>query len=120
MDDCERTIPCFFRARAEACAPQPWLVTTEGTVTYGEALAAVARGAAGLRAAGVVAGDRVMVTARTTPAYVLAWLALMEVGAVEVPVNPISAVAELAGVVGQVRPAAVVTDRELAPALAPV
>jgi crotonobetaine/carnitine-CoA ligase len=70
-----------------------------------------------LRAAGVRAGDRVVVTARNTPDFVLNWLALMEVGAIQVPVNPKSSPTELAGFVRQVEPAAVVTDRELAGAV---
>jgi carnitine-CoA ligase len=71
----------------------------------------------GLRAAGVRAGDRVVVTARNTPGFVLNWLALMEVGAIQVPINPKSSPAELAGFVRQVEPAAVITDRELARAV---
>ena len=39
----------------------------------------------------------------------------MEVGAIQVPVNPKSSVAEIAGFVQQVRPALIVTDADLAP-----
>jgi len=59
-----------------------------------------------------------MLTARTTPEYLLSWLALAALGAVTVPVNPASAAAELAGLIGQVRPGAVLTDAEIYPPLA--
>ena len=41
----------------------------------------------------------------------------MEVGAIQVPINPKSSVAEIAGFVQQVDPALVVTDADLAPAV---
>ena len=75
-------------------------------MTYADALAQVERAAAWLRAAGVGRGDRVLVTARNTADYLLTWFALMEVGAIQVPVNPKSTAAELAGFVEQVEPAA--------------
>ena len=52
----------------------------------------------------------VMLAARTTPEYLLSWQALTALGAVTVPVNPASAPAEMAGLVGQVRPKAILTD----------
>ncbi len=51
-----------------------------------------------------------MVTARNDERYLLAWLALMEVGAVQVPVNPQSSMSELRGFVDQVDPGAIVSD----------
>src|SRR5881398_2683680 len=70
--------------------------------------------ASGLRALGVGAGDRVLVTPRNTPDYLLSWFALMEVGAIQVPLNPKSATGEIAGFLQQVSPELVVTDAELA------
>ena len=49
-------------------------------------------------------------TARTTPPYLICWLALACLGAVTVPVNPRSAPAELAGLEHQTRPRAIITD----------
>ena len=49
-------------------------------------------------------------TARTTPPYLLCWLALTSLGAVSVATNPRSAPAELAGLVRQVSPRALITD----------
>jgi crotonobetaine/carnitine-CoA ligase len=112
-----RTIPALFRAAVDDVPDKVWLVADGVSLTYGSALAHVVRTASGLRAAGVGRGDRVLVTARNTPEYLLAWLALMEVGATQVPINPRSTPTELAGFVAQVAPAAVVTDGELADAV---
>jgi len=62
---------------------------------------------------GVGPGDRVLVTARNTPDYLWTWLALMEVGAIWVAVNPAGTDDELAGLVGQVTPRLIVSDAEL-------
>lgn len=108
-----RTIAELFRNRAEASADAPWLCFEDDRWTYGEALDRIERAAAGLRAAGVGHGDRVLVTARNHPDHLLGWLALMEVGATQVPLNPASTRAELAGFIHQVRPQAVITDLDL-------
>ena len=55
-----------------------------------------------------------LVIARNTADYLLLWFALMEVGAIQVPVNPASSDAERAGFVAQVQPALVVDDAQLA------
>ena len=62
---------------------------------------------------GVTRGDLVVLTARNTPPYLLCWLALTSMGAVAVATNPKSTAAELAGLIGQVRPRLVVTDEEV-------
>jgi crotonobetaine/carnitine-CoA ligase len=64
---------------------------------------------------GVHRGEHVLVTARNTSDYLLSWLAIMEGGAVQVPVNPKSSQSELAGLLHQVTPSLVVTDHDLAP-----
>src|SRR6478736_510998 len=80
-----RTIPTLMRDAVDAAGDQPWLVTDDVEHTYSEALARVERAASGLRSARVGVGDRVLVTARNTPDYLLSWLALMEVGAIQIP-----------------------------------
>jgi crotonobetaine/carnitine-CoA ligase len=110
-----RTIPRHFRAAADDVPDATWLLAGDEAYTYGAVQERIERAAAGLRTAGVGPHDRVLVTARNRPEYLLLWLALMEVGAAQVPVNPKSTTAELAGFVRQVEPALVVTDAELAP-----
>ncbi len=60
-------------------------------------------------------GERVLVTARSTPEVLLLWLGLMEVGAVQVPIDPRSSAAEVAGLLRQVDPRLIVTDRAALP-----
>src|SRR3954451_14200614 len=110
-----RTISRLFRAAVDDAAGAPWLFAGDDQWTYADAQAAIERAASALRAEGVEPGNRVLVTARNDARYLLVWFALMEVGAVEVPLNPASSVAELAGFVRQVGPALVVADATLAP-----
>src|ERR1700726_892084 len=108
-----RTIPELLLAAASRDPDGVWVRADEGSLTFSAAAARVARTAQALRDAGVRHGDLVMVTARTTPPYLICWLALAALGAVTVSVNPRSAPAELAGLVRQTRPRAIVTDRDL-------
>ena len=84
----ERTIPRLLRAAVDDVPDQAWLQSDDGELTYADALGQIERAAAALRVAGVSRGDRVLVTARNTADYLLSWFALMEVGAIQVPVNP--------------------------------
>ena len=109
-----RTIP---QVLADAAARDPdgiWVRSDEGTLSFAGALGQVTKAALGLRDAGIGHGDLVMVTARTTPEYLICWLALTALGAVVVSANPRSAPAELAGLAQQTRPRALITDAGLA------
>src|SRR5580693_1042132 len=109
-----RTIP---QVLADAATRDPdgiWVRSDEGTLSFAGALGQVTTAARGLRDAGAGHGDLVMVTARTTPEYLICWLALTALGAVVVSVNPRSAPAELAGLAQQTRPRALITDAGLA------
>jgi carnitine-CoA ligase len=107
------TIPRLLAAAAARDPGGIWLRTDDTTLTFSAAAARVAALALALRTAGVRRDDLVMVTARTTAPYLLCWLALASMGAVTVPVNPRSAPAELAGLVHQVSPRALITDAGL-------
>ena len=107
------TIPRLLAAAAGRDGGGVWIRSDDGTVTFGGAVAAVGLTAAALQAAGVRKGDLVMLTARTTPPYLLSWLALTALGAVAVAVNPRSSAAELAGLIRQVEPRLLVTDAGL-------
>jgi len=63
--------------------------------TFGQVGRAIDRLAAGLAALGVGAGDRVALLLPNCPQYIYAFYALMKLGAVIVPVNPLSAEREL-------------------------
>ncbi len=109
------TIPRLLAAAAERDPDGVWLRTDETTLTFGEAASGVAGAARALRDAGISRGDRVMATARSTPGYLMCWLALPSLGAVIVTVNPRSTPAELAGLVRQVSPRALISDAGLGP-----
>jgi crotonobetaine/carnitine-CoA ligase len=109
-----RTIPGLLSDAAGRDPNGVWLRTDDGLLTFGGAQTQVAATAAALRSLGVRHGDLVMTTARTTPPYLICWLALACLGAVTVPVNPRSAPAELAGLAHQTRPRAIITDAGLA------
>jgi carnitine-CoA ligase len=108
------TIPRLLAAAAERNSDGTWLRTDAGSLTFGGAVAAVSQTAAALQAAGVGKGDLVMLTASTTPPYLLSWLALTSLGAIAVAVNPRSTPAELAGLISQVNPRLLITDTGLA------
>jgi carnitine-CoA ligase len=108
------TIPRLLAAAAERDPGGAWLRADHAEpLTFAGAVSRVTALAGVLGDAGVRRGDLVMVTARTTPPYLLCWLALTTMGAVAVTVNPRSAAPELAGLVGQVRPRALITDAGL-------
>ena len=113
-----RTIPEVLLTAASRDPDGVWVRADEGSLTFSAAAARVARTARALRQAGVSHGDLVMVTARTTPPYLICWLAVAALGAVTVSVNPRSAPAELAGLIRQTRPRAIITDQDLAPLVA--
>ena len=109
------TIPRLLARAAERDPGGIWLRTDESTLTFGQAAARVAGLARALREAGIRRGDLVLVTARSTPGYLLCWLALPTLGAVTVSVNPRSAPAEIAGMARQVAPRVMISDAGLAP-----
>jgi crotonobetaine/carnitine-CoA ligase len=105
-----RTIPHHLRAAVDDAPDKVWLVTPDAEFTYAETLQRVERAAAALRALDVRPDDRVIVTARNSADYLLSWFALMDVGAIQVPINPAGTAAERQGFVEQVRPKLVIDD----------
>jgi len=116
--DYSGTIPRLVDRAAQRDPDAVWMRTDEVTLTFGQAGRKAAAMAAALSDTGIGYGDLVMLTARNTPRYVLSWLALASIGAVSVPANPSSSLAEIAGLIGQVEPLAVLTDAELEPVIA--
>jgi crotonobetaine/carnitine-CoA ligase len=108
-----RTIPQLLTDAAARDPDGTWIRSDDTELTFAAAAAAVGARAAALRALGVTHGDLVALTARTTPPYLLAWLAIASLGAIAVPMNPASTPAEFAGLLAQTRPKLVLTDDEL-------
>jgi carnitine-CoA ligase len=107
------TIPELLLAAAERDPGGVWLRVDDGTQTFAGAAAQVAHVAQRLRDNGIGRGSLVLMTARSTPPYLMAWLALTSTGAIAVTTDPKGTVEELAGLIGQVRPAFAVTDGDL-------
>ncbi len=114
VDTYAGTIPRLLWSAAERDGEGTWLRSDQGSLSFGAAVAAVSLTAEALRAAGARKADLVMLTASNIPDYLLCWLALTSMGAVAVAVNPRSTSAELAGLVRQVDPRLLITDRGLA------
>jgi len=87
----------------------PALVDGTTRMSYGRLEQELARWRGGLAAEGVGVGDRVALLGSTDLPFVLAYLAIVGVGAVAVPLNPQSPPAALARELDMVRPAAVVS-----------
>src|SRR5215469_1396295 len=84
------TIPGLLDRAAQRDPDGTWLRTDDVELSFGQAAGQTGAMAGQLAEAGIGHGDLVVVTARTTPEYLLSWLALASIGAVTVPVNPAS------------------------------
>jgi len=107
------TVTGLLRAAAARDPDGTWLRTDDGTLSFGAAAARVAVVASRLQDAGVRRGDLVVLTARSTPPYLLTLLATTVLGAIAVPTNPRATEAELAGLLAQARPRLLVSDADL-------
>jgi malonyl-CoA/methylmalonyl-CoA synthetase len=111
----ERSLPAAW-ARLWAASPdRPVLYDPQaGWCSTGELEEASRVVAARLHAAGLRAGDRVLVAAQPSVAFVVAHVAALRLGLVVVPANPDSPLPELSHVVVDAAPrAAIVGDEEL-------
>ena len=77
----KETIPELLTAAADRDPEGTWLRTDEGTLTFAAAVGQVAQLAERLSQQGIGAGDLVVLPARTTPPFLLCWLALASLGA---------------------------------------
>ena len=85
------------------------------TTTYDQLGASVARAAEGLRRLGVRAGDRVALVLPNCPQHVVAFYAVLRLGAVVVEHNPLYTEDEMSHQLGDHRPRVVITWDKVAP-----
>jgi long-chain acyl-CoA synthetase len=85
-------------------AGAPALIGVGATTTYAELDDRSARLAAALVAEGVGVDDRVVITSANDEAFVVAYLAVLHVGAIAVPMNPMAPTAELTRELGAIEP----------------
>ncbi|WP_236700539.1 AMP-binding protein [Allosalinactinospora lopnorensis] len=96
---------------------RPAVVFLDGTISYRELDDLVRRLAGWLESAGVRPGDRVGVHLPNCPQFIVAMLAVLRLGAVHVPVNPMFQSAELAHELNDSEAEVVVTLDSLLPVL---
>jgi crotonobetaine/carnitine-CoA ligase len=84
----EPTLWAMLESRARVDSTRPLLLFQQRVCTYGEAVARAETIARSLYARGVSKGERVAIMATNSEAYVLLLLALANLGAIAVPVNP--------------------------------
>lgn len=89
---------------------RPVLLLPDRQITYGELGETVGRARGGLAAAGLTPGDRVLLVAGNSEAFVVAYLGCLSSGLVAVPVNPAAPPEELAGEIAQCQPHAAIID----------
>jgi crotonobetaine/carnitine-CoA ligase len=109
------TIPGLLLDAAGRDPDGIWIRADDGELSFAGAAGQVAALARRLRDHGVSKGDLVVVTARTTPPYLLCWLALASIGAITVPTDPAATPAERAGLLDQVKPTVLISDAGVSP-----
>jgi long-chain acyl-CoA synthetase len=87
------------------------IISRNRTTTYAELVEMVARARGGFLATGIGEGDRVAVVCSNGVPFVVAYLAILGIGAVAVPLNPTSPASELAVQIDTVGAVAAVVDR---------
>ena len=105
------SLPGCWVSRWQADPSHPVLFDdASGRVTAEELQARTARVAARFAAAGLVAGDRLVMSAVPSAAFVVAYVAALRLGLVVVPLNGAYLQREVAHIVTDARPAAAVVD----------
>ncbi len=86
--------------------------TTQATLTYEQLMSAAERLAAGLLARGIRKGDRVAFYLGNRPEFVIAYLAVIRVGAIMVPINLRYRRLEISHIVEDCTPSLLITEQE--------
>jgi len=108
----------LIRTRARTFGPKPAFRFAERQILYDELDHETDRIAAGLRRAGLRAGDRVAALLFNTPEFLLLWFALAKMRAILVPLNTALKGEILRYELDDSRPAGLVIDRRLWPVYA--
>ncbi len=111
IDLATRTIGQLVSDGAAVFGAKPHLTVGEDTYTFVDVLARSAGTAHAFRALGIRKGDRVLVSMGTSADFVFVWLGLMHLGAIMVPINPVTPPSAVERLVRFSRPKALVGDR---------
>src|SRR5918999_3326610 len=110
-------VDALLRQAAERSPDRAALNFFGATTSFAELDRAADRFAHVLRGMGVERGDRVSLHLPTSPAFVIAFMGTLRLGAIAVPMNPLYVERELSVLFGQVRPKVSVTIDLLVPRL---
>jgi long-chain acyl-CoA synthetase len=110
-------IDALLRDSAAAVPDRTALIFFNAKTTYADLDRAADRFAHVLRSMGVEKGDRVSLHLPTSPAFVIAFMGAMRIGAIAVPMNPLYVERELGVLFEQTRPKVSVTIDLLVPRL---
>jgi len=113
MHDAIPQLQDYLSTTAKRLPDKTGLVCGGRRVTYGEIESAANALACGLQEHGVRRGDRVIIFADNTVETVLSFWATLKASAVAVLVNPLTKADKLAYLIGDCRPAALITDAHL-------
>jgi long-chain acyl-CoA synthetase len=95
IDYPEETIPAAFEETASRYPDHPALIFKDTKITYGEELEAINRFAAALQELSVKKGDRVAIHLLNCPQFNISYGAVLKIGAIAVPCNPIYTAREM-------------------------
>lgn len=110
-----RSLHALFAGAVQARGHGEALVSPDGRFTWAELEAQVAVIAAGLRSQGIGCGDRVLLLMGNRAEFVIAFFALVRLGAIAVPVSGRSSLPEVSYVAQQCGAIAVLTEAEFLP-----
>ncbi|MBN2159344.1 MAG: AMP-binding protein [Spirochaetes bacterium] len=88
----------------------PFFIINHKAISYSAGLSVVEKLAGYLRKIGICEGDRVVLNLGNNPEFIFCFLAVAQIGAISVLVNPLAKRYELASYVNASRPALVITD----------
>ncbi len=117
--DTDHSVSDLLDARVREHGDRVFCTWQQEQITYAELGARVDRLANGLLAAGLAAGSRVAVMLSHHPDHILALLALLRIGAVEVPINTHLRGEGLQYQLAHSEPQAIIADEEFAEQLLP-
>ncbi len=106
---------CHLEANARRYGSKTVLVWENGSLTWSELDRLASGFAQYLSGNGVRAGDRVAIVLPNRPEFVIAFLALLKLGATPAPLNPLLKSEELQGYTGDLRPRLVINEVKAAP-----
>lgn len=115
-----KNINTAWRQAVESFPDRVFLRFADRDVTFQEVESLVASLAGGLKGAGIVSGDRVLVLMKNSIEMVVTWLASNRLGAVWVPVNAELRSVTLQHVIEAAAPKLAIVDGELWPELEPL